>query len=124
MSIDCDRFVLIKIRADIWLSIFSMSKIGCIFFIIPNPFILLNLASTVGVLTLISLAICLNDFLPSCINDFIIAMSVLSSLVSKQGFMSINDIPCINRYEWVNIMMQFQLQNRKSIKLLFHQCKF
>src|SRR5215469_6102034 len=50
----------------------------------PNPFNLLNLASTVGVLAFISLAICLKDFLPSCINALIIAISVLSSSASKE----------------------------------------
>ena|SRR5215208_2351037 len=37
-----------------------------------------NLALTVGVVIPVSLDICLNDFIPSFKNDFIIAMSLLS----------------------------------------------
>ena len=42
-----------------------------------------NLALTVGVVTPVSLDICLNDFLPSFKRDFIIAMSLLSRYKGK-----------------------------------------
>jgi len=67
----------------VFLAIFDISISGLIDFIKPMLTSRSYLALTVGVLIFSSLDIALNDFLPSFINDLIMAMSVSSSCTGK-----------------------------------------
>ena len=84
ISTDCEWFDFRNNIADIWLSILFTLIMGWMLFITPMLFIFSKRDSTVGVLTLISLAICLKDFLPSCIRELIIAKSILSTQYPTQ----------------------------------------
>lgn len=81
---DCFKgFTLRQTNPDIMFSIFSKSRTGSMLFITPIFFILLNRSSTVGALTLISREICLKDFLPSCIRELMMDMSIWSRFTAK-----------------------------------------